>query len=523
MYWRFAAGLRRFLRAPLTLEQSRHLIERRLASREENFLALVSRAVYGSSQSPYLRLLKAAGCEFGDVAAMVRSDGVEGALLQLRDQGVYVSIEEFKGKRELVRGSTRLTVKESDFDNPLLLRQFEGTTGGSRGVGSRTYFDFDHIAYDQAVYQMCLLDAYGMLDAPVVLWRPIAPGGGPRKVLEYVKMGKTPQRWFSPIRTADVRPSLKSRLATAYIVHMSRLCGARLPAPEYVALDDAAQVAQCIGESIATSGACWVNTGVTQSVRICQAARDNGLSLQGAVFLAGGEPVTEVKRREIESTGARVCPRYVFVEAGYAGLGCLHNDAADEVHLLRDSVALIQRRREVAHAGTSVDALLFTTLSASAPKMLLNVETGDYATVRRRSCGCYLEHLGFGEHLSDIRSFEKLTSHGMTFLGSNLVDIIEKVLPARFGGTSIDYQMLEEEDEAGQTHLYILVNPDVGEVDERELVETVLARLSEGEDSHRMMTHVWLKSKTVRVRRARPVATSRGKLLPLHIWSKAQE
>lgn len=517
MYWRFAVGLRAFVRQPLTLEQSRHIIEQRLANRERNFLSIVARAVYGYKQSPYLKLLDAARCEFGDIENMVKAQGIERTLKRLCEAGVYISIEEFKGKQEVVRGTTRFRVRESDFDNPFLLRQFEGTTGGSRGAGSRTSFDFDHITYDQAVYQMCLLDAYGTLGKPVVLWRPIAPGGGPRKVLEYVKMGKIPEKWFSPVRTADVTPSLQSRLATSYMVYMSRLCGADIPAPEYVALDDAVRVARAIGSLVCASGACWVNTGVSQAVRICQAAREANVEVGGAVFLVGGEPVTETKRREIESAGGRVCPRYVFVEAGYAGLGCLNNAVPDDVHLLKDSLALIQRSREVPHAGVSVDAFLFTTLCATAPKILLNLETGDYGVLEERSCGCYLDHLGFGDHLSNIRSFEKLTSQGMTFLGSGLVNLLENVLPARFGGTSIDYQMLEEEDGAGQTHLYVLVSPDVGPVDEHDVESTVLTALSEGQDCNRMMTQIWLQSKTIRVKRVRPVTTARGKLLPLHI------
>jgi hypothetical protein len=131
--------------------------------------------------------------------------------------------------------------------------------------------------------------------------------------------------------------------------------------------------------------------------------------------------------------------------------------------------------------------------------------------------------MGFNDHISNIRSFEKLTSHGMTFLGSNVVSLVEEVLPARFGGTSIDYQMVEEEDDAGHTHLYVLVSPDVGAVDEHEVVDTVLSRLSEGEDSYRMMTQIWLQSKTIRVKRTRPVATSRGKLLPLHIQRETRK
>ncbi len=522
MYWRFASGLRGFLKQPLTLEQSRQIIEQRLANREANFLRVLARAVYGNRRSPYLRLLDAVHCELGDIENMVRTDGLEHALKRLCEEGVYITAEEFKGNREVVRGGTRFQVTSDDFDNPFLLRQFEGSTGGSRGAGRRTCFDFDHLAYDQAVYQLCLLDAYGAIAAPVVLWRPTAPGGGPRKVLEYVKMGKVPQRWFSPIRTSDATPSLQSRMATSYTVHMSRLCGADIPSPEYVALEDAVQVARSVGDLTSAYGSCWVNTGVSLAVRICQAARENDVGIEGAVFLVGGEPVTGVKRKEIESSGARVCPRYVFVEAGYAGLGCLHNEEPDEVHLLKDSLALIQRRKEVPHAGVSVDAFLFTTLVPSSPKILLNVETGDYGTVQERSCGCYLDSLGFHDHLSNIRSFEKLTSQGMTFYGSALIDIMEKALPARFGGTSIDYQMLEEEDDAGRTHLHLLVSPDIGRVDEDAIVQTVLSRLSEGEETCRMMAHVWQQARTIQGKRMYPVVTGRGKVLPLHVQRESR-
>jgi hypothetical protein len=149
--------------------------------------------------------------------------------------------------------------------------------------------------------------------------------------------------------------------------------------------------------------------------------------------------------------------------------------------------------------------------------VLFNVESGDYGVMESRSCGCYFDQLGFTDHIYNIRSFDKLTGQGMTFLGTDLLRIIEEVLPTEFGGTSTDYQMVEEEDEAGHTRLSIVVSPEVGAIDETELIKIILAELRKGKDSQRMMVEVWSQAKTLRVKRMRPVITARGKLLPLHI------
>jgi hypothetical protein len=62
MYARFALGLRRFLNKTLTLEEARSVVCRRLEQRNENFVRIVDRAVYRNPRSPYLVLLKQAGC-----------------------------------------------------------------------------------------------------------------------------------------------------------------------------------------------------------------------------------------------------------------------------------------------------------------------------------------------------------------------------------------------------------------------------------------------------------------------------
>jgi hypothetical protein len=164
-----------------------------------------------------------------------------------------------------------------------------------------------------------------------------------------------------------------------------------------------------------------------------------------------------------------------------------------------------------------VDAFLFTSLLPSAPKVLLNVESGDYGIVERRDCGCGLAALGLRDHISEIRSFEKLSGEGMTFVQTDLLRVVEEVLPARFGGTSADYQVLEEEGQDGILRLLLIVSPDIGPLDEEAVRQNFLEELGRGGGLSRFGAAMWQRAGTVRVRRQRPVATKVGKILPFHL------
>ena len=54
-----------------------------------------------------------------------------------------------------------------------------------------------------------------------------------------------------------------------------------------------------------------------------------------------------------------------------------------------------------------------------------------------------------------IRSYEKLTGEGVTFMGSELLTLLEKILPGKFGGSVSDYQLVEEE-AGGATRVSLL-------------------------------------------------------------------
>jgi hypothetical protein len=103
----------------------------------------------------------------------------------------------------------------------------------------------------------------------------------------------------------------------------------------------------------------------------------------------------------------------------------------------------------------------------------------------------------------------------MTLFGIDLARIVEQVLPDMFGGTSIDYQVLEEEED-GSTFITIVARPQLGELDENEVIEVVLNELRKGNDSYRMASEIWLRTKTIRVKRMSPVTTPGMKLPPVY-------
>jgi len=106
----------------------------------------------------------------------------------------------------------------------------------------------------------------------------------------------------------------------------------------------------------------------------------------------------------------------------------------------------------------------------------------------------------------------------VTFLGTELLRLVEEVLPARFGGYPTDYQLLEEE-EGGLPKVNILVSPRVGNVNEEMVLATVFQVLHSypGGD---IMSDKWRQGQTLRVLRREPYSTGSAKILPLHILQK---
>jgi hypothetical protein len=518
---RFARDFKAFLGRPYTVEECRGLLKDQLARRDESFLRIMARAVFGNVRSPYFALMRQAKIQYGDVEAWIRGQGTEGALAQLYGAGVYVTLDELKGRRPIRRPGFELFVRDHDFDNPLLTAHYEGRSGGTRGVGTRTKVDLGLLAYEAAA-EIVALTALSALGRPLGIWRPALPVSASMKsVLRPARVGILAERWFSQSEFQCSREHWKGWIFTRYAVAMSRRHGRPFPMPEYAPLAQPMVVTRWLAEKKARGTPAYLDAAVSSAVRVCLAARQHGLDIAGTLFRVGSEPFTEARARIIREAGGRALCHYHLAEVGRLGVACMAPAAVDEVHVATDEVALLQRDRSV--GGDTVGALFCSTLHPAVPKLMVNVELGDYGVLTERACGCPFDQLGFRQHLHTIRSYEKLTTEGMHFVGSELVRLVEEVLPDRFGGHPTDYQLLEEE-EGGLSRVSLVVSPRVGEIDEARLLRTaleVLASAPLGNSGASMMAALWRDAQTLRVVRREPHATGAAKILPLHVVKPA--
>jgi hypothetical protein len=525
MFFRYAADLPGFLRRRLTREDAKRHISSALAAREENFLKLLRRAVYDNPKSPYLPLLRHASVEFGDIEKGVRQDGIEMTLGRLYDAGVYVTVDEFKGRKPIRRGTLEISVRSRDFSNPLLARHYEAQTSGSRGVARRVPIDLDLLVQESAhIYEF--MTGLNLCDRPIACWRAVPPDvTGMKFVLRHAKMGKSAEFWFAQNRFDRSLAGVQFVVFTAYTVLAARLMGTPIPRPTFVPRDEVGRIVRWLAEWKRRGTPVMFDTNASSAVRICTWAREHRFDLTGTFFRVAGEPLTAAKVRAVSDVGARICSHYSMAEIGHIGIACAHRQADgtdegfDDVHLMLDKIAVVQRPKSLGPGGQSVDALIITTVLPSCPMLMLNVESGDYGVLERCDCDCPFDRLGFKMHLRNIRSYEKLTSEGVTFLGTELLRLVEEVLPARFGGSSIDYQLVEEE-EAGVPRVNILIDPRVGDVSESAVLSAVLQTLSDCPGGG-IMTDQWQQAQTLRVIRRPPYATVSAKVLPLHILPRS--
>ena len=508
---RFFPRVPSYVRRPITADEAHATLRRRRERRVADFLALARRAIYGEPASPYRALLREAGCEYGDLERLVAGDGLEGALHALYRCGVYVTVDEFKGRRPATRGTTRIAVNPNLLRNPLAALHVPGRSSGSRSAGTTVAFDLDFIR-TCAVNAFLSLEARGGADWLKANWE--VPGvGGTFRMLKLSSFGAPAVRWFShvdPNTTARYRWSARGmRIAGA-------IAGARLPAPQHAPLDAPLDIARWMAETLRSRRTPYLLTFASSAVRLAQAACDAGIDLRGAKILLMGEPTTAARLDVIRRAGASALPRYGSIETGPIGYGCLAPAAPDDVHVFDDLHALIQPGVDAAIHGHPASAMFVTSIRPTVPFLLLNVSMGDQATMDQRSCGCRMEKLGWRAHLRDIRSYEKLTSQGMTFLDTDVIRVLEEVLPRRFGGAPTHYQLVEEESRDGQASLRLFVHPLVGAVDVATVRETFLDAIA-GIGAERMMPQVWRDAGLLRVERREPFSTSSGKILHLHV------
>ena len=460
---RFLRRLPGLLRRPVSGEEARATVRHRLAHRAADFLTLARTMIFARRDSPYLALLAHAGCQYGDLERLVRREGLEGALGALCRAGVYLTVDEMKGRRAVTRGGLTLRVDPGGLRNPATALHLIAQSSGAGGPRTPIPIDLASVR-DQAVDLRLFLDAGNAAGFAHAVWG--VPGGSSlAAIVRFAASGYPPVRWFTHVEPQEAGLHVRYRWSARALRWGSVIAGGRLPAPQYAPLGDPREVATWLDEQRRRGRPGNVWTFPTSALAACRYAREVGISIAGTRFSIGGEPITEARLAAIRAEAAEVQIGYGSSETGAIGHGCLRPNAPDDLHFLADLHAVIQPDTRPLPHGLREGSLLFSSLRPTARLILLNVSLGDQAVLENRSCGCPLEQAGWATHLREVRSYEKLTAAGMTFLSGHVLRVLEEVLPARFGGGATDYQLLEEEAADGRPRLRLLVSPTVGPVD----------------------------------------------------------
>jgi hypothetical protein len=401
---RRAVALPRFLRRPLDLAAAAAAVGNGVEGREAAFLQMLEPLVFGVERSPLRRLLAWAGCAPGDLRGLVAAEGIDGALSRLRAAGVFVTADEFRGRVPLQRSGVELALMPADFDNPRIAGGVAGATSGSTGGSVPVRYDWPFLAAE-AAEELLLLESHGLRDAPLAFWMPGPPGiAGLHNLLAHAKLGRPPERWFSTSPAPARGDGLAFWIDRGW--RLARRLLPRLgPAPEWVPAERADEVARWLARARQPAA---LKCFASSALRVAGAAVAGGLNLSGSVVFAGGEPLTAARRDFLARSGLRVYARYAATEAGFIAGACPHGEGGGEMHLYADRLAVVGPE-----PGGPAAPFAFTSLSLSAPKVLLNVELGDHGRLRRRACGCALGRAGLVWHLSDVHSPAKIAAEGV--------------------------------------------------------------------------------------------------------------
>lgn len=489
-------------------------IRANLENREKNFLAQLE-TILQNPANPYNGLFKHAGCELGDLQDSLRTDGLDATLERLRAEGVYLSHDEFKGKKPIERGRFQAQATPSTFANPRIKAATETTSSASRSQGTVTRHSVDFQVYRDAQDALFLSD-FALETRAITCVLPILPSTvGLYRMLSFDRRGTPIHKWFS--LGGNASDSIHYQAVTWAIVAECKLLGRQVPWPTLIDRNDFAPVARWIeAEKKRGRAALWMGP-VSLGVRVAAAALEEGIDIAGTLFLCGAEPLTPARREEMEKAGGIVYSRYGASEIGWVGCCCPEMREGSCVHVMRDSIGVISHRKKAPLTDVEVNSLFCTTLLPSASYVLVNMEMADSAVLEPATCGCRFTAMGFTQQLRDIYSYGKLTGFGITLLSGDLLSIFERSLPSRFGGTPTDYQLIEL-DGTDTAIVELRVNPRLAvrsEDDVRAFFLDEVKRLWGGS----MTVRQWGQAGAVRIAFQEPVISGDRKINPLHLLS----
>ncbi len=482
-----------------------------LEHRGRRFLEQVHEHVFSVANHPYREMFRQAGCEYGDLENAILAHGLEPALHQLRDCGVYLSHDEIKGKTPIVRNGREIPGTPDSFIKRGAAGHWTSYSGGSRSAGTATPHSQEYRAYRDC-YDHLLAEEFNLAGCDCAMVLPILPSSYAfTRARSMQQCGAPMSRWFA---VGNLRDAGHYRLVTRALVAEARLLGAAVPWPDYLPDNDFSPVVRHIERSRDAGPKCVIWSVVSPAVRVATAAMEQGVSLKGVLFIVGGEALTEAKREVIEQSGAEALATYFASEIGTIGYGC-RNMRGNCVHLFEDALGVIAWDREAPLTSARVQSLHFTTLLASNPRMLINAEFDDHGILGPAACDCAFSKLGFRRQIDGIWSFSKLTGYGATLVGSDILRVLEVDLPRRFGGQPGDYQMVET-DAGGLEKLILRVSPRVGVKDCGAVREFFLSSVGNVFGGS-LGVRNWRHGDALSVLIEEPEPTRSGKVLALHL------
>jgi hypothetical protein len=507
----FPLRVRRFLAEGGGLEAVPEQLRRALETREQRFLEIIEQHVYARQGSPYRRLLEHAGATFQDVRDLTTRHGLEGTLRKLAEAGVYLRAAELKGKDDVVRGPLSFRVDARDLR--MVSRGFHSHSSGTNNPSQRGTSSFDWMGHQTAAVGAFVL-AHGLQSHKHAAFEPMLPGeAGMMYMLMLARLGIPCERWFA--RTIPFWGRLRRTYFSVLSHELSAVgtwAGPGFARPESVGDDGLAVIVRWIADSRSRGERTCVRTAASNSARIATVASAMGISLEGVTFLSSGEPMTQAKYRAIVDVGARTTVSYGFEPGSvWAAKGCANPIHIDEMHPNLNTLAVVENPHALTVAGRTIHPLLYTTLYDCAGRLLLNAESGDYAKLEERNCGCAMQELGLTLHIHSVRSYEKVTAEGMSYPIYELTEILESRLPGEFGGGPCDYQLTEEESEDGQTRLTLRIHPRLGDLDETRVLSRLADELGRTDTRQWFMTETWRQRGTLRALREVPRSSPRGK------------
>jgi hypothetical protein len=514
LYYRMAKGIARIQKRPMCSDPEK-VIRGRLLNREKTFLDVVQRAILSRADHPYSRMFQLAGCALGDLTRLVHDDGLDAALGQLRQEGVYLSHDEWKGKTPIVRSGREIPGGTRSFKNPLINGWLESSSSGSTGqpvLSSRS----DEAVADGIVYHMIRAREFGTARSSWIDVKPILPAPiGLSSVLRAKRAGTPVEQWFSA--GSAFREHGHYRMLTRVMVMIGNAYGAGAPYPDYLPYNDFEPVAEYVARRQAEGRECIVHGMASALVRVAAAAIEKGYDISGSIALCGGEALSPGKRSVFERAGVKAFSTYTMTEIGNIGFACRSMQGSC-VHLFEDSVAVIgvQRPSTNPDDDSDLNSLHFTTLVPHAPNIFINVEMDDCGVVEPAPCDCAFSRAGFTRRINWITSFGKATPQGFTFHRTDLADVIERALPARLGGGAGDYQLVEVESSNGQTQLRLHVSARCGLTDSTHVAKVfldIMRPLWGGA----LATREWSHAGGVEVFFVEPIATHSGKVHPVRL------